>query len=379
MPGLFATAGTRLTMAGTRSRMLLLRMPSLPPPPPLPPAPQPLRPLSTSAVLGKSRAKSRISRRQRKLAKSGSGAAPAADDRVPLEVAWRALWAASIATPQLPFKVDVRTKASDPHELNVLRGRLNLPKDPRTTAERFLVLAHTDFPVGKAALRLRDQLPPGMLTVIPPDLFRRILSGEVSGYTKVLSDTHVLPAVNKQLARFLGPKGLMPNLRRGTALEEPEQLQPAIQAAQGAMDWRTDRAGNVPMVVARAGYSLDDLRTNLLASLLTISQQVGAAKINSDVASGHKLVMSFHTNAAFRASSLRKLNDNIKRVTLTVPGAPGFQVHVQGTFDPATRTRLEEEYQEQVHTERAEQLAAIEADARAQTEAVGASPTTAQV
>lgn len=316
------------------------------------PLPMPGRAFSSSPLVAKSRAKSRISRRQRKLAKVGALKIPKADNRVPLEIAWRALWAYSVASPERPFKVDVGTKAHSPHQLNVLRGRLTLPKDPRKTTEKFLILAHTDFPVGKEALKLRDEMPPGLITIVTPDLFRRVLSGEVSGYTKVLSDTHALPAVNKQLARFLGPKGLMPNLRRGTALEEPEQLKPAIAAAQGAMDWRTDKTGNVPVVLGRVDYTLDELRANLLASLLAIEQQVDASKIATEVVSGRALVTSFETNPSVRAAWLRKLNDKIKRVTLTVPGAPGFQLDVSGTFDPFTRSRQQEEYQVTIAAEK---------------------------
>lgn len=45
-----------------------------------------------------------------------------------------------------------------------------------------------------------------------------------------------------QMARFLGPKGLMPSERRGTVTSD---LSSAVQQAVGGLDWKADAQGCV--------------------------------------------------------------------------------------------------------------------------------------
>lgn len=57
----------------------------------------------------------------------------------------------------------------------------------------------------------------------------------------------MLPKINK-LARFLGPKGLMPAARRGTVTED---INGAIRSISGTMDWKGDKEGIVRIPIGR--------------------------------------------------------------------------------------------------------------------------------
>ena len=75
----------------------------------------------------------------------------------------------------------------------------------------------------------------------------QVLSGEISP-TKVICTPSLLSTITPKVGRFLGPKGLMPNPKRGTVRED---MDVAVQEAKGLMDWREDRQGHV-----RAGESV---------------------------------------------------------------------------------------------------------------------------
>jgi large subunit ribosomal protein L1 len=70
-----------------------------------------------------------------------------------------------------------------------------------------------------------------------------VLSGEIAP-TKVLATPGMMGAVQSKLARFLGPKGLMPVAKRG-GVGEGDELAQRIKEAGGLMEWKADKLGVV--------------------------------------------------------------------------------------------------------------------------------------
>lgn len=66
------------------------------------------------------------------------------------------------------------------------------------------------------------------------------MNGSVPLPTACLATPALVPALteNRQLTRFLGPKGLLPQLKRGTVVDDVAQ---AVQALKGVLDWRVSR------------------------------------------------------------------------------------------------------------------------------------------
>lgn len=60
----------------------------------------------------------------------------------------------------------------------------------------------------------------------------------------------MMPSVAQKLARFLGPKGLMPVAKRG-GVGEGEELAKRVREAAGGMEWKGDKAGVVRAPIAR--------------------------------------------------------------------------------------------------------------------------------
>lgn len=130
------------------------------------------------------------------------------------------------------------------------RGRVSLPKDPRTTADVILVFA--DGKQAEAAKKL------GVAHVGGEELIEPILSEKIRP-TKILCTPSLLPKISK-LARFLGPKGLMPATRRGTVTDD---ISGTIRSIAGTLDWKGDKEGVVRVPIGRLHYSPEELRSNV--------------------------------------------------------------------------------------------------------------------
>lgn len=67
------------------------------------------------------------------------------------------------------------------------------------------------------------------------------------------------------LGQILGPRGLMPNPKVGTV--SPDVVGAVKNAKAGQVQYRTDKGGIVHCTIGRASFSVDDLKTNLVALL----------------------------------------------------------------------------------------------------------------
>jgi large subunit ribosomal protein L1 len=141
--------------------------------------------------------------------------------------------ALEISNPSSAYSLTLTThhsKSSLP-----LRGRVQLPLEARRAPEVILVFAEPSSPSSDAATASGAHIIGG------EELFPKILSGEIQP-TKILSTPGMMPAVSKSLARYLGPKGLMPSAKRG-GVGEGEELGKRIREAGGTLEWKADKLG----------------------------------------------------------------------------------------------------------------------------------------
>ncbi|BEI81196.1 hypothetical protein CcaverHIS002_0203560 [Cutaneotrichosporon cavernicola] len=160
------------------------------------------------------------------------------DESLPLDEAIRVLRALEISSPHSAFQMEVMTKHNKPNA-PPLRGRISLPHDPRPNAAR----------------------EAGAHIIGGQDLFPKILSGEIVP-TKCLATSGMMPLVSASLARFLGPKGLMPNFKRGTVGEGVE-LGRLVEEAGGSIEWKANKLGTVRTPVGRMTFTAEDVTQNV--------------------------------------------------------------------------------------------------------------------
>lgn len=208
------------------------------------PSALPIRALSSSArVEAAKKAPSKAKGKSKAVAKR-----PVKSEAVlPLDEAIRVLRALEIASPHSAFNMEVATKHNKPNA-PPLRGRVSLPNDPRRVADTIVVFAEADSPAANAAREAGAHIVGGQ------DLFPKILSGEIVP-TKCLATAGMMPLVSQNLARFLGPKGLMPNVKRGTVGEGVEMGR-IVEEAGGSIEWRADKMGIVRAPVGRVSTAM---------------------------------------------------------------------------------------------------------------------------
>lgn len=139
-----------------------------------------------------------------------------------------------------------------------LRGSLRLPHGTGKTVQCLVFTSDKEI-----ADRAKSQgHVAGGLELVEP-----ILNGEISLDTldRALATQDVLPQVQKQLARLLGPRGLMPNVKTNTVFDTPQNLWDTLQEQSSTITYRTDANGILQFPVGKASFEPQQLLDNMQA------------------------------------------------------------------------------------------------------------------
>lgn len=67
----------------------------------------------------------------------------------------------------------------------------------------------------------------------------------------------------KAMARVLGPKGLMPNVKSGTLVKQHELIETVKQSKQGLIEFRVNEGSFIMNKIGTRAFELDALKDNL--------------------------------------------------------------------------------------------------------------------
>jgi large subunit ribosomal protein L1 len=163
-------------------------------------------------------------------------------------------------TIELSIRLGVDPRKPD----QMVRGSLSLPKGTGKTM-RVAVFAKGE--------KSKDAEAAGADVVGDDDLAERIQGGFLD-FDAVVATPDMMPTVGK-LGRVLGPRGLMPNPKSGTVTEDVAKVVRDIKG--GMIEYRTDKNGNLHMIIGKKSFSKDDLAVNYLAAVDEIVRAKPAA------------------------------------------------------------------------------------------------------
>ena len=146
----------------------------------------------------------------------------------------------------------------------MVRGALSLPKGTGKTM-RVAVFAKGE--------KAKDAEAAGADAVGDDDLAERIQGGWLE-FDAVVASPDMMPTVGK-LGRVLGPRGLMPNPKSGTVTDDVGKVVRDIKG--GMVEYRTDKHGNLHLIIGKKSFSEADLAENYVAVLDEVQRAKPAA------------------------------------------------------------------------------------------------------
>lgn len=151
-------------------------------------------------------------------------------------------------TVELSIRLGVDPRKAD----QMVRGAVTLPKGTGKTMRVAVFAKGENARAAEAA---------GADVVGGDDLAERINGGWLD-FDAVVAAPDMMPTVGK-LGRVLGPRGLMPNPKSGTVTDDVGKAVDDIKG--GRIEYRTDKHGNLHMVVGKKSFEAADLIENYAA------------------------------------------------------------------------------------------------------------------
>ncbi|HEY7282889.1 MAG TPA: 50S ribosomal protein L1 [Actinomycetota bacterium] len=151
-------------------------------------------------------------------------------------------------TVEVAFNLGVDPRKAD----QIVRGTVSLPHGTGKSVRVGV------FAVGDKA---REATEAGADVVGGEDLVDEVMKGNMD-FDVAVASPDMMPAVGKA-GRVLGPRGLMPNPKAGTVTNDIGKAVRDIKA--GKLEYRTDRQGNLHLVIGKRSFDEAALRDNYLA------------------------------------------------------------------------------------------------------------------
>src|SRR5688572_25048998 len=163
-------------------------------------------------------------------------------------------------TVELNMRLGVDPRKAD----QMVRGSVVLPKGTGKTM-RVAVFAKGE--------KAKEAESAGADVVGDDELGNRIQGGWMD-FDAVVATPDMMPVVGK-LGRVLGPRGLMPNPKSGSVTDDVAKAVEDVKG--GRIEYRTDKAGNLHMIMGKKSFSIEDLLENYAAIIDEIYRAKPAA------------------------------------------------------------------------------------------------------
>lgn len=190
------------------------------------------------------------------------------------------LRAAEVGRPPTSSKYELHLRLKTAKNGAVVRNRLRLPHPVRTDI-KICVIADPESPAGKAARAA------GAYMVGEDAVFDAVREGKIE-FDRCICHTDSLPKLAKaNIARVLGPRGLMPSAKLGTVVKD---VASTVRDMVGGSEYR-ERMGTVRLSIGQLGFTPDQMQKNIKAFIESVKKDIAgvADKTPKDI---HEVVLS---------------------------------------------------------------------------------------
>jgi len=158
-------------------------------------------------------------------------------------------------TIDLAFRLGVDPKQSD----QMVRGTVPLPHGSGKTVRVLVFAKGASADAAKAA---------GAEYVGFADMIQKCNEGWAE-FDVAVATPEAMTEVRK-LGKVLGPRGLMPNPKTGTVTDDTARAVKEVKA--GRVEFKTDKAGNVHVIVGKASFKPDQIEENARAVIEAVAK-----------------------------------------------------------------------------------------------------------
>ncbi|KAK7544882.1 mitochondrial 54S ribosomal protein uL1m [Phyllosticta citribraziliensis] len=211
----------------------------------------------------------------------------------PLLDAMRYLRAFEMRYPDVTGRYEVHVRFRTERSGPTIRNRMRLPH-PVKVDLRICVIAPRDSPAGQAALKA------GAAVVGEDEIFEAVRAGKID-FDRCLAVAESMPKLMKaNVARILGPQGLMPSAKMNTVVKDAKDVATAVGDMVGGTEYR-ERVGVVRMAIGNMDFTPDMLSANIKIFLESVKKDI--AKIPDNYSKSiHEVVLSSTHGPGFSLS-----------------------------------------------------------------------------
>src|ERR1700733_7220095 len=159
-------------------------------------------------------------------------------------------------TVEVAFKLGVDPKQSD----QMVRGTVPLPSGSGKTV-KVLVFARNGAAADAATAA-------GAEFVGYEEMIKKCVEGWTD-FDVAIATPEAMVEVRK-LGKVLGPRGLMPNPKTGTVTDDTVKAVKEVKA--GRVEFKTDKSGNVHVIVGKASFKPEELEENARAVIEAVAK-----------------------------------------------------------------------------------------------------------
>lgn len=199
----------------------------------------------------------------------------------PIETALRYIRAAEVGRSPSEAVISVTTNIVSYRGTPKISGSVIFPKPLKDTK---ICIFTTDEEQAQAARAAGASLVGGV------ELIEQIKKGEIElSFDRAFATPEISSQLN-QVARILGPKGLMPNAKKGTVSEDVVSL---ITDVAGSIPFR-QKTESVSIAVARADFTDNEIIQNILSAQKAVSDAISKQKVKKPSIIGQTVIASTH-------------------------------------------------------------------------------------